>query len=117
MHDDFAPEVAALPREVQTTLAERVAALMEFGPGLGRPAVDTLKGSAFTNMKELRFYANDGVWRIAFAFDPTRAAILLVAGDKGGVAEKRFYRWLIETADARYEAHLQWLSNQPKKDI
>jgi hypothetical protein len=50
-------------------------------------------------MKELRFDANDGVWRIAFAFDPKRRAILLVAGDKSGISEKRFYRELICKAD------------------
>jgi hypothetical protein len=50
------------------------------------------------NLKELRFAAADGVWRVAFAFDPKRTAILLVAGDKSGVSEKRFYRQLIDTA-------------------
>jgi hypothetical protein len=43
-------------------------------------------------MKELRFDASGGVWRVAFAFDPRRRAILLVAGDKSGVSEKRFYK-------------------------
>ena len=43
-----------------------------------------------TNMKELRFDADDGVWRVAFAFDTKRQAILLVAGDKSGGGEKRF---------------------------
>jgi len=57
-------------------------------------------------MKELRFDAADGVWRIAFAFDPNRKAILLVAGDKSGVGERRFYRQLIAKADARFDAHL-----------
>ena len=57
-------------------------------------------------MKELRFDADGGVWRAAFAFDPARQAILLVAGDKSGVGEKRFYRRLIALADARFDAHL-----------
>jgi hypothetical protein len=57
-------------------------------------------------MKELRFDADDGVWRIAFAFDPKRRAILLVAGDKSGVGEKRFYRELIRKADQRFDLHL-----------
>ena len=48
-------------------------------------------------MKELRFDAADGVWRVAFAFDPHRKAVLLVAGDKSGASEKRFYRELIRT--------------------
>ena len=57
-------------------------------------------------MKELRFSAEDGEWRVAFAFDPRRKAILLVAGDKSGGSEKRFYRELIRKADERFDAHL-----------
>jgi hypothetical protein len=57
-------------------------------------------------MKELRFTAADGVWRVAFAFDPDRCAILLVAGDKSGGSQKRFYKQLIEKADQRFESHL-----------
>jgi hypothetical protein len=57
-------------------------------------------------MKELRFDAADGVWRVAFAFDPNRKAVLLVGGDKSGGSEKRFYRQLIEKADARFDDHL-----------
>ena len=78
-----------------------------FGPQLGRPHVDTLKDSKYTNMKELRFRASGGVWRVAFAFDPERDAILLVAGDKSGGSEKTFYRRLIEKADKRYKEHLE----------
>ena len=56
-------------------------------------------------MKELRFNADNGVWRIAFAFDPKRKAILLIGGDKSGVSEKRFYKELIKKADARFDEH------------
>lgn len=73
---------------------------------MGRPRVDTLKGSRHSNMKELRFSAADGEWRVAFAFDPRRRAILLVAGDKSGGSDKRFYRELIRKADERFDAHL-----------
>ena len=62
-------------------------------------------------MKELRFTASNGVWRVAFAFDPKREAILLVGGDKSGVKEKRFYKGLIKIADARFDAHLEDLEN------
>jgi hypothetical protein len=58
-------------------------------------------------MKELRFRASGGVWRVAFAFDPERDAILLVAGNKSGGSEKAFYRRLIEKADKRYKEHLE----------
>ncbi len=78
-----------------------------FGPTTGRPRVDTLKGSKHANMKELRFEADGGVWRVAFAFDPERKAILLVAGDKSGQSERVFYRRLIATADKRFDAHLE----------
>lgn len=53
--------------------------------------MDTLKDSRHANMQELRFDAADGVWRVAFAFDAKRKAILLVAGDKSGISEKKFY--------------------------
>lgn len=61
------------------------------------------------NMKELRFNADDGVWRVAFAFDPKRRAIVLVAGDRAGVAQKRFYKALIAKADTRFADHLDSL--------
>lgn len=57
-------------------------------------------------MKELRFKTRDGVWRVAFAFDPERQAVLLVAGDKTVVSQKRFYKRLIEKADARFDHYL-----------
>jgi len=60
-------------------------------------------------MKELRFVADDGVWRVAFAFDPQRHAMILVAGDKTGVAPKRFYKALIAKAYARFAEHLDTL--------
>jgi hypothetical protein len=63
-------------------------------------------------MKELRFDAADGVWRVAFAFDPQRKAILLVAGDKSGGSEKRFYRTLLHKADDRFDAHLDRLKGK-----
>jgi hypothetical protein len=52
-------------------------------------------------MKELRFDAADGVWRIAFGFDPDEEAILLVGGDKSGGSEKRFYNQPIARAPQR----------------
>jgi hypothetical protein len=65
-------------------------------------------------MKELRFSAADGVWRVAFAFDPRRRAILLVAGDKSGGSQKRFYRDLIRKADQRFDGHLSRLKKERK---
>lgn len=54
-------------------------------------------------------------WRIAFAFDPNRKAIILVCGDKSGRSEARFYRQLIEKADARFDSHLTWVKQEREK--
>ena len=94
---------------VREEIAALALLLQRFGPTLRRPHCDTLKGSKHANMKELRFTLPDGEWRVAFAFDPRRAAILLVAGNKLGTNARRFYRQLIRTADARFDRHLQAL--------
>ncbi len=106
LHEQFEPEFDALTEEVQDELIAHAKLLEQFGPQLGRPRVDTLNGSRHANMKELRFDAADGVWRFAFAFDPTRKAIVLCGRDKSGVSEKRFYHQLIAKADTRFDAHL-----------
>jgi len=52
---------------------------------------------------------------MAFAFDPKRKAILLVAGDKSGVSERKFYKRLIVKADDRFDAHLARLKQKERK--
>ena len=59
--------------------------------------------------KELRFTADNGVWRVAFAYDPNRKAILLCGGDKEGKDQKWFYKDLIRVADRRFKTHLERL--------
>ena len=110
--DEFMPEFEALHEDVRTEIAALSLWLEHFGPSLGRPRVDTLKGSKHANMKELRFAAVDGEWRVAFAFDPKREGILLVAGDKSGGSERRFYAELIRKADDRFDAHLRRLKRE-----
>ncbi len=88
----FAAELEAGPRAVMIDVAAMMDLLREFGPQLRRPHCDTLNGSRHANMKELRFTRPDGEWRVAFAFDPLRRAILLVGGSKSGTNERRFYR-------------------------
>jgi hypothetical protein len=113
-HPELTGEIDALPRNAAKKLAECLLALAQLGPQLGRPLVDTLKGSRFANMKELRFTA-DGVWRFAFAFDPKRKAILLAAMDKSGVNQARAYAELIAKADRRFADHLVRLETERKK--
>lgn len=86
--------------------------LAERGPMLGRPLVDTVKGSRYKNMKELRPGSTGrSELRILFAFDPTRRAILLVAGDKAG-NWKRWYTQNIPLADGRFDEHLMNLKRR-----
>ena len=114
LHDAFDAELNEMPEVVQDEVLALMGLLQQFGPTLGRPRVDTLKGSRHPNMKELRFMAADGVWRVAFAFDPRRQAILLVGGDKSGGSEKRFYQQLIRKADIRFDEHVARLGKARK---
>jgi hypothetical protein len=115
-HDEFAEEVRQFSQTVREKLKAAATILSENGPQLGRPFTDTLKGSRHGNMKELRFDADGGAWRIAYAFDPRRKAILLVGGDKGGITKRRFYRNLLRVADARLDQHLQHLRSKRKSE-
>lgn len=106
-HPAFAREYDEMAADAQDELAALLIYLQEVGPALRRPYADTLNGSKHSNMKELRFSADGGVWRVAFAFDPARRAIVLVGGDKSGGSQGRFYRELIATADSRFDEHLK----------
>ncbi len=108
-HAEFAVEVRQLSQSVREKLKAAAIILGENGPLLGRPLADTLKGSRHANMKELRFDADGGAWRVAYAFDAQRKAILLVGGDKSGIGKERFYRNLLRVADERFDQHLQSL--------
>lgn len=96
-------------------MAAHVELVRAYGPELKRPHADTLKGARHANMKELRFRADGGAWRLAYAFDPERKAILLVAGDKSGGSQKRFYEKLIAKADQRFSSHLEGLKPKGRK--
>lgn len=104
-HENFEPEFAEFSEAVQDEILALAKLLEEFGPRLGRPHADTLKNSKFVNMKELRLTVDNGEWRVAFAFDVKRMAILLCAGDKSGGSEKAFSKALIRKADKRFAAH------------
>ncbi|HEX3375807.1 MAG TPA: type II toxin-antitoxin system RelE/ParE family toxin [Candidatus Acidoferrales bacterium] len=111
-YEEFEAEFDELPEEVQDEFYAEAQFLEMNGPATGRPHVDTLKGSKFPNMKELRFEAMNDEWRVAFAFDPKRVAVMLVGAGKVGISEKRFYKSLIARADARYERHLEKLKQE-----
>jgi len=94
-------------RQIQAALA----VLVEDGPSLGRPLVDTVAGSTLKNLKELRpGSSGNSEIRILFIFDPRRRAIMLVAGDKS----KNYVRWYrqnIPLAEARYALYLKGMED------
>jgi len=104
--DLFNREFETLSEDVQDAILEKARLLSLIGPSLGRPHADTLKGSRHANMKELRCQAAQSVWRVAFAFDPDRRAILLVGGSKSGRNQARYYKRLVDMADERFDRHL-----------
>jgi hypothetical protein len=107
--DEFAAWWDTLDERVQEAIGSAVGVLQRLGPGCGRPLVDTVKGSRHANMKEPR--PPSGNVRVLFAFDPRRAAILLIGGDK----TNQWHRWYIEmipVADALYDEHLDELRKE-----
>ena len=110
--DEFEHWWDGLTAAEQTSVNEVIKVLANQGPHLGRPLVDTLKGSQFPNMKELRIQHQGRPYRVLFAFDPRRCALLLIGGDKTG--NDRFYVEYVPWADAIYTQHLNELKQENK---
>jgi hypothetical protein len=110
--EDFSLWFEDLELKLQEELIANFKVLATVGPTLGRPRVDSLKNSKHPNMKELRIQYKGTPWRIIFAFDPERKAILLVGGDKTN--DERFYRINIPLADARFDKHLEELKRSKR---
>jgi hypothetical protein len=105
--EEFDDWLSELDADDQEHIAALLNVLEREGPALGRPFVDTIRGSKHSNMKELR----PGLLRILFVFDPNRNAVLLLGGDK----TNRWNAWYDENiprADALYDRHLERLSQR-----
>ena len=102
--DEFGLWWESLGKDQQDAVDRAVGLLRECGPSLGRPQADTLKRSRHANMKELRTQHRGSPFRVFFAFDPRRTAILLIGGDKTG--DDRFYERMIPVADSLFDAYL-----------
>ena len=111
--DEFRAEFRAFDLDVRKAIAAYATALESEGPQLGRPMADTLKGSKHANMKELRPTVNKVEWRVAYAFDTARKAIVLAAASKGGKSSALVYKQMIAKADARFTAHQATVSGTP----
>lgn len=100
----------SLDADEQESVSASVDLLAALGPSLPRPHADTIKGSKYPNMKELRTQHRGRPLRTMFAFDPRRCAILLIGGDKTG--DDRFYERMIPEADRLYGEHLRELEEE-----
>lgn len=98
------------PRMSRSTSMPRCGCWRNWGPALGRLHADTVQGSRHANMKELRIQHAGRPYRVLFAFDPRRCAILLLGGDKTGNA--RWYDENIPVADKLFEGHLRTLERE-----
>jgi hypothetical protein len=107
--DEFQAWLNTLQLEEQLSISAKIDTLERHGPGLGRPNVDTLVGSSIPNLKELRVQHAGDPYRILFAFDPRRKAILLIGGRKG---PKDWYRSMIRRAERIYRQYLDELRKE-----
>ena len=108
--DKFEAWFDSLDEGEQKAVTAAVRLLRQEGPNLGRPHVDTIKGSRHSNMKELRKQYKGNPYRVFFAFDPRRCAAFLIGGNKGG--DDRFYEKMIPEADRIYDEYLHELSKE-----
>lgn len=101
-----------LTEDQQDDVAHSVGLLAELGPALGFPHSSKVKSSRYAQMRELRIQSAGRPLRTLYAFDPLRAAILLIGGDKTG--DDRWYKKFVPAADRLYEHHLDELQKGGK---
>jgi hypothetical protein len=102
--DEFEAWWEALTEPEQESVAYSVGLLEAKGMALGYPHCSRINGSKHAHMRELRVQHQGRPYRVFYAFDPRRKAILLIAGDKTG--DGRFYERMIPEADRLYDEHL-----------
>ena len=99
-----------LDQDEQHSVLTGIFKLERLGPQLGRPDVDSLQKSGKAhNLKELRIQHSGKPYRVLFAFDPVRQAVMLCGGNKTG--DKRFYEKMIPIAEREFLAHLATLED------
>lgn len=102
--DEFGAWYLALIEAVQDDI-DRVVGLLEIkGPNLPFPYSSGIEGSRHDHMRELRIQSGGQPYRVFYAFDPRRSAILLIGGNKTG--NDRFYEIMVPTADRLYDEYL-----------
>lgn len=112
--DEYDLWFSSLDEESKEAVLERVLLLQEFGPQLPRPYADTLSGSKYKNLKELRNQTEKHILRVAYYFDAERNGFLLTGGDKKGKNQKKFYKDLIAESEMIIEKHEEELKNEKR---
>lgn len=102
--DEFRDWYEPLSEAEQLTIERVVFMLAEAGPSLGFPYSSGIQQSRFPHMRELRIQHQGRPYRVLYAFDPSRAAFLILGGDKTG--NGRWYNEMIPKADLIYQAYL-----------
>lgn len=103
--DEFERWFLGLTAKEQAKVLATIGLLEAKGPSLPFPHSSAISGSRHGHMRELRIQVGGHPYRVLYAFDPNRMAILLVGGDKTG-DEKRWYKSFVPVADDLYDAHL-----------
>jgi len=106
--DEFGEWWDGLSVEEQDSVAVSVGLLEALGPRLGSPHSSAIRGSRHGHMRELRIQHAGRPYRVLYAFDPRRIAILLIGGDKTG--DDRWYAWMVPIADDLYDEHVREIS-------
>ena len=108
--DEFEEWWSSLTESEQGVIDAYVKMLEEFGIALGHPYSSDIKGSKYSQMRELRPQHQGRPYRVLYAFDPRRMAILLIGGDKTG--NNRWYEEFVPVADKLYKDHLETLTQE-----
>ncbi len=101
---------SGLASDVRVAITARVTLLEERGATLGFPYSSGVLASRHAHMRELRLQCHGRPYRVLYAFDPRRIAILLIGGDKTG--DNRFYETMVPRADGLYDEHLSFLAEE-----
>jgi len=109
---EFEDWFSAQDEDSKILVNAKVMLLETFGHNLGRPYADTIKGSKYKNLKELRIRHKKYVLRILFIFDVRRNCWLLIGGNKKGKNEEDFYRKLIKQAEGLVEKYTEILEEK-----
>lgn len=112
--DEFGTWWDTLQEAEQESIRASVGLLQRFGPQLAYPHSSGIHGSRHQHMRELRVQRGGRPYRVLYAFDPRRTAILLLGGEKTG--QDRWYEVFVPQADRLYDEHLQALKREGLRD-